>query len=296
MEQNIAGLVKQRLEQDKVALGNSWLNQRCDKDAPTGGQPGAPVGLADQPGQAGQIATRYLIIDNLLPDQLARQVYNAFPLSPGQWHMRSSFRERKRTLTAIRRLEPIVQQATEAFHDPDVLALVSDITGIAPLHADPSLYAAGISMMSPGDFLNPHIDNSHDGQRRRYRRLNLLYYVSPDWTSDMGGNLELWDKAVTSRVSIEARFNRLVVMETNSCSWHSVDPIRSHDQNRCCLSNYYFSASAPGGTDYHHVTSFLGRPDQPVRRMLGHADNACRQLVSSLTGAGRGRKLLNQPD
>ena len=41
--------------------------------------------------------------------------------------------------------------------------------------------------MTEGDFLNPHIDNSHDAKRERYRRLNLLYYVSPGWESAKRG-------------------------------------------------------------------------------------------------------------
>ena len=32
--------------------------------------------------------------------------------------------------------------------------------------------------MDLGHFLNPHIDNSHDAKRERYRRFNLLYGVS----------------------------------------------------------------------------------------------------------------------
>ena len=33
--------------------------------------------------------------------------------------------------------------------------------------------------MAPGHFLHPHIDNSHDMERQRYRILNLLYEMSP---------------------------------------------------------------------------------------------------------------------
>ena len=47
--------------------------------------------------------------------------------------------------------------------------------------------------MGRNGFLNPHIDNSHDGDIRLYRALNLLYYVFPSWQRSNGGNLELWD-------------------------------------------------------------------------------------------------------
>ena len=64
-----------------------------------------------------------------------------------------------------------------------------------------NLYASGLSMMFKNDYLNPHIDNSHDA-RKKYRRLNLLFYVSPDWNYDNGGNFELWDESVTMQKTI----------------------------------------------------------------------------------------------
>ena len=98
--------------------------------------------------------------------------------------------------------------------------------------------------MDRGHFLNPHIDNSHDADRRRYRRFNLLFYVTPNINVNDGGNLELWDKAVKYPLKIESTFNRLVVLETTKYSNHSVDPVLSNVQ-RCCVSNYYFSEESP---------------------------------------------------
>ena len=80
--------------------------------------------------------------------------------------------------------------------------------------------------MAKGHFLNPHLDNSHDGEQKNYRVLNLLYYVSPDWKPEFGGNLELWDESVKKPVEIPSLFNRLVLMSTNDKSWHSVNEVR----------------------------------------------------------------------
>ncbi|RYE56853.1 MAG: 2OG-Fe(II) oxygenase, partial [Hyphomicrobiales bacterium] len=141
------------------------------------------------------------------------------------------------------------------------------------------------------DFLNPHIDNSHDRHRARYRRLNLLFYVSPEWDPANGGNLELWDEKVRKPTMIPALFNRLVVMETNATSWHSVSPV-TVASNRCCVSNYYFSESSPNGRQYYHVTSFIGRPEQVGRRVWGRVDNALRQVVASTLNISRNRQMV----
>jgi hypothetical protein len=149
-------------------------------------------------------------------------------------------------------------------------------------------------MMFKGDFLNPHIDNSHDGKRALYRRLNFLYYVSPDWSLESGGNFELWDRPVTRRKTVVSSFNRLLVMETNKTSWHSVSPVVA-DEARCCVSTYVFSPESQDRTEYFHVTSFVGRPEEKMRRALGRVDNGLRQTAAVLLKVGRGRDRVNTP-
>lgn len=209
---------------------------------------------------------RYVAIDDLLPTDYADRLAARFP-SPGQMMLRSSLRERKRVGVAVEDYDPTVADALFAFQDPRVVTAVNKITGHADAVADPTLYASGISVMAQGDFLNPHIDNSHDGDRRHYRVLNLLYYVSRDWSLAHGGNLELWDVDVRHRVTVESRFNRLVLMETHQTSWHSVERVRAAAVRRC-VSNYYFAPRPIRGTSYNHVTTFTGRPEEPLKRLL----------------------------
>ena len=71
---------------------------------------------------------------------------------------------------------------------------------------------------------------THDGERQRYRTLNLLYLVTPDLSLESCGNLELRDQPVKSGVTILSRFNRLVLLETNPASRHFVSP--ATDDNR----------------------------------------------------------------
>lgn len=127
--------------------------------------------------------TRHFIVDDLLDPALCRVIYEAFPRDGNGFFNRESFREKKRTSANLKDYAPILKDITYAFQDKAVVDLVAGLVGFDHIEPDPRLYAGGLSMMFPGDFLNPHIDNSHDGTRQRYRRLNLLYYVSPDWKS-----------------------------------------------------------------------------------------------------------------
>jgi len=246
--------------------------------------------LINQWNKLNPIPTRYFYIDNLLPIDTAYQLYNDFVSSDIKWNKQSSFRESKCNYAKVDILNNLIPLITDLFQDVKIIQAIEEITKIKSLDADPNLYAGGISMMNKNDFLNPHIDNSHDTLRKRYRRLNLLYYVTPDWEISNGGNLLLWDKKVLNNIKILSKFNRLIIMETNNISWHSVDPV-TVNESRYCLSNYYFSKNSPNGDDYYHVTSFSGREDQTLIRAFSKVDNYLRQLVSNYSGISRGKNL-----
>lgn len=234
--------------------------------------------------------TRFVAIDDVLPESLARQVFERFPVVT-QMRLLSTFREHKYTSKALDKMDPLITAATFAFQTPEVIQEVEFITGFQDMMGDPHLYAGGVSTMLEGHFLNPHIDNSHDSDQQFYRVLNLLYYVSPNWCAENGGNLELWDEPVKEQVEIPSLFNRLVIMETHARSWHSVNRVKSAEQ-RCCVSNYYFSPHPPGGNEHFHVTCFTARPEQPVRRAITRAETALRGVLRKVIKPGIGRRDL----
>jgi Rps23 Pro-64 3,4-dihydroxylase Tpa1-like proline 4-hydroxylase len=148
------------------------------------------------------------------------------------------------------------------------------------------LYAGGISRMEEGHYLNPHIDNSHDKERKRWRSLNLLYYASSDWHAANGGNLEVWPHGPKDApVTLASQFNRLVVMSTHQNSWHSVSPIRVNASRRC-VSNYYFSDHPMHPQQQFHVTSFRGRPEQCVVDAFLRGDALLRMMLRKIKSSG----------
>ncbi|PJZ58165.1 2OG-Fe(II) oxygenase [Leptospira barantonii] len=239
-----------------------------------------------------EVGVRYCYLDDLLPNEIANMIYSVFP-KKDEMRLMDSFRERKYTSKDFNRFNPLLEDITFAIQDDAVIRVVEEITGIQKQKPDPSLYAGGLSLMNRGNFLNPHIDNSHEMTRTFYRTLNLLYYVSPQWSLENGGNLELWDQKVRNRVTIESKFNRLVIMETNPWSWHSVSPIVA-DGNRNCVSNYYFSEESPIGRDYFNVTSYSARPEEPFKRIVSNVDNKLRSLLRFLKRDGFGKKDFYQ--
>lgn len=234
------------------------------------------------------VATHFAVVDDLIPLDAAARVHAAFPPVGGMRRL-SSFRERKFTSKSLDDFDPLIAEITFAFQDPRVVRQIAELTGFTDVLADPHLYAGGISAMTAGDFLHPHIDNSHDVDHRHHRVLNLLYYCSPDWTAADGGSLELWDEQGTSKVEVPALFNRLVLMSTHGTSWHSVNTVTA-DRLRTCVSNYYFSPDPPDTRASKHVTYFRGRPEDRVGRVVLKIDSELRTALRRVRSRGFGRR------
>lgn len=236
----------------------------------------------------GQVPT--FVVDNLLPEEWANEMHEAFP-DQGRMSFKNSVKERKHVTAQMNEHPRILEESVYAFQEPAVVEAVAKITGLRALEPDAQLYAGGVSAMVEGSYLKPHLDNSHDAKQERYRVLNLLYYVTPDWKAEYGGSLEVWDNGPEGEPrAFPALFNRLVVMATNQTSWHSVSEVVV-DGRRCCVSNYYFSQIAPDANDYFHATSFRGRPGELLSDLFMRGDNAIRSLALKLTGT----KLYKNP-
>ncbi len=226
---------------------------------------------------------RHFFLDGLLPDAWARECFDALP-DPDTLMLRASIKEHKHVGIDVDKYKEVVGDILFAFHDKEVVNIVSEITGVKDLLADDSLYGSGISMMLQDDFLLPHLDNSHDGDGQLYRVLNALYYITPEWPDNRGGNLELWDKEMKDRKEIHSRFNRLVMMETNTHSIHSVNKVLAPGP-RACVSNYYFSATPVEDHSYVHKTTFYARPeDGIVKKMRLTAEGKAKNFLSKFIG------------
>ena len=234
------------------------------------------------------VETHFCVIDDLLPLQTAQKIADAFP-DGREMRLMKNFRERKYTTKSLDKFDPIIADITFAFQDERVINKVAEITGISDAVGDPHLYAGGISAMERGHFLNPHIDNSHDGDQKNYRVLNLLYYITPGWRAENGGNLELWDEKVTIPLEIPSLFNRLVLMATNARSWHSANEVKVEGTRRC-ISNYYFSPHSPNSYETTHVTYFMARPEQKMRRLVTRIDSDLRTVLRKVKKSGFAKK------
>ena len=227
----------------------------------------------------------YFFIDDLLPEELALEIHNKFPTTD-EAVRKKNLREFKFTAYQMDQYDSLLEDLIYAFQDEKVIQLISEICGLKKVYGDENLYAGGLSLMGKDNFLNPHLDNSHDKDRERWRVLNLLYYVTPNWTIENGGNLEVWPNGIKqAQTTIESKFNRLVVMTTHQKSWHSVSKVLKEDI-RCCVSNYYFSKQPLLESDTFHVTTFRGRSSEKVKDLFLRLDTTLRSNIRKLFKKG----------
>lgn len=235
--------------------------------------------------QASKDKIGYFFIDDVLPADVALAIYIAFP-KPEEMVLKKSLREDKYIAAQMNIYNPLLEEVIYAFQDERIVKLTGEICDIKNPLPDDNLYAGGLSMMGHTQFLNPHLDNSHDKDRQLWRVLNLLYYVTPDWNEEYGGNLELWpDGLKEKQVTIHSKFNRLAVMATHNNSLHSVSPV-VYEGYRCCVSNYYFSKEALLQDDTFHVTSFRGRPENKLTDVVLQADAMLRMGIRKIFKKG----------
>ena len=227
----------------------------------------------------------YFYVDDLLPIELATRIHGFFPKIE-ETKRRKNIREHKHVAYQMNKYNPLLEEAIYAFQDERIVALISEICGLEKVSADEKLYAGGLSLMKKNNYLNPHLDNSHDKDRDKWRVLNLLYYVTPNWKLENGGNLELWPNGVKKApIAITSKFNRLVVMATHQNAWHSVNKVLV-DKVRCCVSNYYFSETSYFENDSFHITSFRGRPEENIKDAVLIGDSRVRGFLRKLFKKG----------
>ena len=113
----------------------------------------------------------------VLPAEHARAIYEAFP-PVDRLVLKRTLGQLKYVGYQMDAYDPLLTQVIYAFQDPRIVCAIGDITGLAGLLPDDKLYAGGISLMTQGQYLNPHLDNSHDIERNNYRVLKsaVLYH------------------------------------------------------------------------------------------------------------------------
>ena len=160
----------------------------------------------------------------------------------------------QRKKMAINRPEMLEGQAPELvrimnyLNSKECCQWISELTGIPNLISDPTNKGGGIHRIKTDGKLAIHADFNFHTELKIHRRVNILLYLNRDWNEEWGGELQLWDKKMTScQKKIFPLFNRVVIFNTTGDALHGhPEPLSCPDnRSRLSLAYYYYTTDIP---------------------------------------------------
>lgn len=208
----------------------------------------------------------HVVLDHFLPDDLVAQLIADYPSPAGQqWFQYRNERENlKFTLRDEEIIPPSIRHVVQQFNSQVFVEFLERLTGITGLIVDPGLIGGGLHQTAPGGLLKVHADFNQHPDRSLDRRLNVLLYLNPEWRADYGGELELWDRSMTTvQRRILPTANRLVIFATTSESFHGhPEPLRAPSgMQRRSIALFYYTAPRVLGRR-GHSSLFRSRPGE----------------------------------
>ena len=124
------------------------------------------------------------------------------------------------------------------------LLFLETLSGIDSLIPDPYFIGGGIHSSKEGGYLNIHADFNWSHKLQLHRRLNVLIYLTPNWTKENQGSLEFYDKNKTKKIKeYYPEFNSCVIFNTSANSFHGhPNPVVGKNIYRRVLNMYYYTA------------------------------------------------------
>jgi hypothetical protein len=219
----------------------------------------------------------HLVFDEFLVPRAALEAARDFPGDDDQhWTRYRHINENKAHTDHWDDFPPTIAAIVREMNSPRFLALLSKVTGIEGLRADPDIEGGGMHQSWQGGFLNVHTDfTMHRKNPTWRRRCNLILYMNEDWNPDWGGALQLWDSRMKNNTeTVPCLLNRAVLFNTPKALHGFPDPlVCPEDRSRKSVQWYYYTADEAGDA-VPEATTYYARPQDPAtKRVLMQLDN-----------------------
>jgi len=200
----------------------------------------------------------YVVIDNFLPEFLVSKCLNEVKNNEDWAYNNQKWVEEFQVnkffipgdiqdLQKLRNDLPTTTLILDYLNTPEFLVALEKLTGIKKLFRDPLLMGGGVHKINKGGKLAIHKDYNTHPETKHRRKLNLLLYLNKDWNLNWGGNLELWNKELNTKiVEIEPIFNRAVIFTIDDAPHGHPHPLNCPENvSRYSLALYYFVDETP---------------------------------------------------
>lgn len=186
---------------------------------------------------------------NLVPNDLLNAAFRQVPPAAwSRWVRYDNWAERKRTCRDPEHLPPAITDVLRLCCTDQFVEGLARLTGLGPFRPDTTFHGAGLHVMEPGGYLEPHLDSEmHPFWSGMERRLNLILFLNAHWDQRIGGALEFYEPdAVQPATHLTPSRGTAVLWGPSDLSYHGVqmiDPMLGVE--RVSLALYYWATARP---------------------------------------------------
>jgi Rps23 Pro-64 3,4-dihydroxylase Tpa1-like proline 4-hydroxylase len=211
---------------------------------------------------------KHVYILDFFNPEFAEQLHAHFPSNRG-FIGESGTPERSSISFNHSKKDEVYSKLNDAVGDPRYIEFLQTVSSIDDLLFDHTHSEFEVKQSLSGEEMEPHIDCNYHFDLEHHRRLNLIAYLNKNWTSEMGGNIELhsnpldwWKNEV---VEYLAGFNVAVMFETGEATWHGFKkiliPETHQEKSRKSLAHYFYTKNRPSQEIApRHGTWWVHRP------------------------------------
>lgn len=196
---------------------------------------------------------KHIVIDNFLPEEIAISLLEAFPNAKDECWERTNdngIEIKSRTCWASEFDIPDgLVNIVRVFNSAEILRAMSHALEIPKLISDPYYSGGGLNLSEKNGLLDVHVDGNYHDATGLNRRVNLLYYLNPNWEPEWGGEFGIYDNNGEKLLkAVSPIMNRCVIFDTHDKSFHGLpNPINfpENDPRRSILLYYYTVSKRP---------------------------------------------------
>jgi len=210
----------------------------------------------------------YIVLPNFLTEELATTLYKNFPKIDTLNVKRKSLNENKSEDYHFDRFHSSFSDLKKVVSSPEMYQFMETITGIKELKTTNDSLGSGVHQGTNGSYVDVHIDVNYNPTENLWRRINLLIYLNKNWKPEYGGDLELWNKAMTKcEANVPCDFNRAIIFLTDENSPHGYGKTTiPENETRKSFYTYYFTEVGEGFN--YSDSRFVSRPnDSTVKKI-----------------------------
>ena len=166
----------------------------------------------------------YIYFDNFLPKKIALALSKEYPKykkNNSKWKYHNNNNVARYFLEDNSQYKINLRLFSLIINSRNFLSFLETLTGIESIIPDPYFMGGGAMSTGKGGLLNIHADFNFHHKLQSWRRLNALFYLSPNWKKSWQGNLEIWTTNKKQKVvEIEPLFNRVIIFNSTSEAFH----------------------------------------------------------------------------